>query len=51
MSELVLLFVVIVLVGVILLARMGRKQREQEAAQLEASRLLKELILALNSRR
>jgi Ca2+-binding RTX toxin-like protein len=31
MSELVLLFVVI------LLARMGRKQRDQEAAQLEAS--------------
>jgi len=45
MSELVLLFVVI------LLARMGRKQRDQEAAQLEASRLLKELILALNRRR
>jgi preprotein translocase subunit YajC len=51
MSELVLLFVVIFLVGVFLFARKGRKQREREAAQLEASRLLKELILALNSRR
>jgi hypothetical protein len=35
----------------LLFARKGRKQREREAAQLEASRLLKELILALNSRR